>query len=362
MAIIVVAIVAGRWFQARPSALERFYQLPDDEEVAAAERGQIFREEPISDQGADARAFRVLYRTVGPDGEPAAASGFIAWPADRAPAGGYPIVAFGHSTVGLADECAPSRGGFGLINRDEAIAFLKAGYAVAAADYPGLGVDGPHPYVVGETTGASVLDIVRAARRSAGDQLSDQVVGWGYSQGGHAVLWARALAAADAPELQWRGTVALAPVVDPVELTRHEAEGDVLAVAVAMGQATRGLDVEPVLTEAGHDTEGDLSDECISRAIQAGVERGEPVLTDDRAWLEDLGRERPPVAGEGPALVIYGDQDTTVGTEAVARWVGDGRDAGVEGRVKPGLGHGGLVEASQDEVREWLLTRLAPAG
>lgn len=362
LAIVAVTLVGGIWLRRGPSALDKFYELPEQPVIDVAERGQILKEEPIDDQGTGARAFRVLYRTVGVDGEPVAASGFVAWPSDRAPAGGYPIVAFGHSTVGLADDCAPSRGGFGLVNRDAAIAFLEAGFAVAAADYPGLGVDGPHPYAVGETTGASVVDIVRAARDSAGDQLSDRVVGWGYSQGGHAVLWARALAARDAPELQWRGTVSLAPITDPAELTRSDDPANVLGVAVAAGQETRGLSLAGLLTDAGQDTYGDLEDECISKVIEESVDRGEANLTDDRAWTEDLAAEVPPTDGAGPALVIYGDRDDTVGTDAVAAWVERAAGAGVEGRVLPGLGHGGLVEETDDDVLAWMRQRVDASG
>lgn len=358
--IVLVAIAGGVWFRARPSALDRFYKPPSDEVVAAADRGEIFREETIDNGGTGAVAYRVLYRTLGLDGEPIAASGFVAWPSADAPEGGYPIVAFGHSTVGLADECAPSRGGFGIVNRSQVIAFLEAGYAVASTDYPGLGPPGPHPYLAGETSGNSVIDIVRAARNSAGEQLGDRVVAWGYSQGGHAVLWARALVGEAAPELDWRGTVALAPVVDLAVLARSSALGDVLGVAVAMGQEPRGLDIDPLLTEAGEKSRSDLESECINRVIEAAVERGEPVLAEGQdAWIEDLVRDAPPVEGTGPAWVLYGDGDTTVGSEAVAAWVASGADADVTGRVFPGFDHGGLVEAAGDDVLAWMLERLA---
>lgn len=360
--IVGLSAVIGIWYTSRPSALDRFYQPPPDEEVAAAARGDIFREETIDNGGTGAVAYRVLYRTVGLDGAPLAASGFIAWPSETAPPGGYPIVAFGHSTVGLADKCAPSRGGFGIVNRSQVIAFLEAGYAVASADYPGLGPPGPHPYLAGEASGNSVIDIVRAARQSAGDQLSDKVVAWGYSQGGHAVLWARALVAEAAPELDWRGTIALAPVVDLAVLARSDALGDVLGVAVAMGREPTGLEIDPLLTDAGRQSRDDLESECINRVIEAAVERGEPVLADTQAaWIDDLADEAPPVEGTGPAWVLYGDEDTTVGSEAVAAWVERGAGSGVTGRVFPGFDHGGLVEAAGDDVLAWMLERLAPA-
>jgi len=360
LAIVAVAVVAGTWFRGRPSALDRFYELPDRGVVVAAERGQVLREEPMDNAGTGAVAYRVLYRTVGVGDAPVAASGFVAWPSAEAPPGGYPIVALGHSTVGLADGCAPSREGLGEVNRAQAVAFLEAGFAVAAADFPGLGPEGPHPYLVGEPTAASVIDVVRAARRSAGDQLGARVVGWGYSQGGHAVLWARARVATEAPELDWRATVALAPVIDPARLVAAPGLGPVLAVAVAMGQATRGLDVEPLLTEAGREGRDDLERECVADALGDATERDGPVLVEgERGWLEDLAREVPPVAGAGPALVLYGDRDDTIDPAVVGAWVAEGAGAGVEGQVLPGRGHGGLEADTAPRSIEWLRARLA---
>ena len=48
---------------------------------------------------------------------------------------------------------------------------LSQGYVVVATDYPGLGTDGIHPYLIGESAGRAVLDSVRAARTSRGTAL-----------------------------------------------------------------------------------------------------------------------------------------------------------------------------------------------
>jgi acetyl esterase/lipase len=89
---------------------------------------------------------------------------------------------------------------------------LDAGYVVVAPDYEGLGVPNEiHPYLVGEAEGRNVLDAARVARVAGGN---DDVVVWGHSQGGHAVLFARELAPDYAPELDLRGVAAAAPVTD----------------------------------------------------------------------------------------------------------------------------------------------------
>lgn len=357
--IVLVAVGAGIYIRSQPSDLDRFYAPPED--VASAERGTIFREEPMDTDEVDAAAFRVLYRSETSEGAAAAVSGFVAWPLSDPPDGGFPIVAFGHPTSGLISECAPSRETLGgTLDKAQVTAFLEAGFAVAATDFPGYDAESLQPYVVGEPTAASIIDAVRAARASAGDLLSNQVVAWGYSQGGHGVLWARARAATDAPELEWRGTVALAPVVD----LRYTAEttqlGRVLGVAIGMGQGTTGLALDPLLTDAGRDIRSTLADDCIGPAIEEGGELDTELLTSDRGWLDDLGDETPPVEGTAPALVLYGSEDTVVGAQQVADWVARaGPD--VTGTEVPGANHGGLPEAASeagDPVMAWMLERV----
>lgn len=140
-----------------------------------------------------------------------AISGTVHVPKGKAPKGGWPIVTWAHGTIGIADACAPSRIGMPakydqpLLNR-----WLKAGYAVARTDYEGLGTPTTHPYLIGVSEGRAVLDMVRAARK-LDRTLGKKVLIAGHSQGGHAALWAGSLAGRWTPELDIRGTLALAP-------------------------------------------------------------------------------------------------------------------------------------------------------
>src|SRR3954447_14858424 len=96
----------------------------------------------ITSQGRD---YLVLYRSTGFDGTPVAESGAVLLPPDRKPPkGGWPIVAWAHGTTGLADQCAPTRmprqtGPYSVNLRAQLLAYFKAGYAVVAPDYEGLG-------------------------------------------------------------------------------------------------------------------------------------------------------------------------------------------------------------------------------
>jgi pimeloyl-ACP methyl ester carboxylesterase len=155
----------------------------------------------------------VLYRSTDSAGRPDAVSGTITVPKGKAPRGGWPILTWAHGTTGIADSCAPSRSPsdpYTSYVYPDLAKWLKAGYAVVRTDYQGLGTPGVHGYLIGTDEGRSVLDIVRAARK-VNRHLSKRVIIGGHSQGGHAALWAAALAKRWTPELKIAGTVAFAP-------------------------------------------------------------------------------------------------------------------------------------------------------
>src|SRR5690606_2378075 len=88
---------------------------------------------------------------------------------------------------------------------------VEQGWAIVATDYTGLGTEDPHPYLIGEGEGRSVLDAIRAAQELADVNLAEETVVWGHSQGGHAALWTGQLAPTYAPDLEIVGVAALAP-------------------------------------------------------------------------------------------------------------------------------------------------------
>jgi len=159
-----------------------------------------------------AEAISVVYRSVGYDGVGREVSGSVFLPGGAAPAGGWPVVSYAHGTTGLSDLCAPSRVGLTRLEREHVSRWLAAGYVVAATDYEGLATPGPHPYFNGEAVADDVVDIVRATR-SLDPRVGRRWLVAGFSQGGHAALFVGLMAARYAPDLDFRGTVALAPPV-----------------------------------------------------------------------------------------------------------------------------------------------------
>ena len=135
-------------------------------------------------------------------------SGTLYLPRGQAPAGGWPLVAWAHGTLGVADVCAPSWTGHKARDASYINRWLQQGFAVVATDYQGLGGPGPHPYLFWEAEGRSVLAAVRAALAANPGRLANELVITGQSQGSSSSIGASRIAPTYAPELNLRATIA----------------------------------------------------------------------------------------------------------------------------------------------------------
>ena len=134
-------------------------------------------------------------------------SGTLYLPPGTPPAGGWPLAAWAHGTLGVADACAPSWAmhkprDAAYINR-----WLKAGFAVVATDYQGLGGPGPHPYLIWQAESRSVLDSARAALAARPGLIANAVIVTGQSQGSGPAIGSALIAAEYAPDLKVLGAV-----------------------------------------------------------------------------------------------------------------------------------------------------------
>jgi hypothetical protein len=77
-------------------------------EIRAAKPGHILRVHPQIGGALNAKAYRVIYRSTGLNGQPIAVSGTIIFPVGPAPKRGRDIVAWAHYTTGVAERCAPT--------------------------------------------------------------------------------------------------------------------------------------------------------------------------------------------------------------------------------------------------------------
>lgn len=174
--------------------------------------GQLRATEPLKPAWsipAAGKALAIRYTsTNGVSGEGVVqVTGEVLYPPGPAPKGGWPVVAWAHGTVGIADQCAPSVNPHSARDKVYLGEWLKRGFAVVATDYQGLGGEGVHAYLNTRVEAYSVLDSVRAAL-SGLPELRNEVMIVGQSQGGGAAFAATAWAPQYAPDLHIRGTVA----------------------------------------------------------------------------------------------------------------------------------------------------------
>lgn len=269
-----------------------------------------------------ATAERLAFRTQWRSGASTTASGVLYLPPGQAPEGGWPVVSWAHGTVGVGDDCAPSRNPRTDRDRTYLGHWLSRGYAVVASDYPGLGSDGLHTYLDGPSAANSVVDVVRAAR-AAEPSLSNRWIVIGQSQGGHAALHTALLATSRAPELDFRGMIAtgapsnletLFPFGGPgfPDLGLDGTTVFLSYVLAGLRVARPDVDVNSYLTPVGRDVVDDAERLCYAELSDRvdGIGVGEILarpLGDDRmrAALADYmgvptrGYDRPLFLGQG---------------------------------------------------------------
>ena len=300
----------------------------------AGKPGSIIRVWPLESGGpGNSDAFRFLYRSTGVKGEPIPVSGAIFLPSGPAPAGGRHIIAWAHPTSGVAPACAPSlypdRAGL-IWNLSD---MLNEGYIVVATDYPGLGTDGVHPYLIGESAGRAVLDSVRAAQHLSKNTASNRFAVWGHSEGGHAALFTGELAARYAPDLTLVGVAAAAPATYLVDLFEDDAatEQDLIAMALLSWSRLENVQpatiVEPSVMAAFNATaRGCLTSiaqfqalEKSAKPLQKRFLKIDPTKTEP--WKGIMVRNSPGQAPAGaPVFIAQGSADTTVDPQVTKRF------------------------------------------
>ena len=343
----------------------RFYESPGVRDSGTA--GELLDDEPIEvDDDLDAEGHRIVYASTTPRDDIVHVTGVVLVPEGRRPPAGWPVAVWGHPTVGVATRCAPSlEVPFGI---EGAQTLLDAGFIVAAPDYDGLGSDGVHPYLVGESEGRTMLDIARAAAELGG---ADVVVAWGHSQGGHAALWARAIADDYAPELQLEATAAAAPptdlaaFLDPGFTTNQLLLSVTAQTALAWRVVYPDAGLDALATDATLSAAADALQTCIIDLTAAAA-----AVQPEQVWA--LGPEAvpgwwaltelnsvDPDRGRGPVFLSHGRADELVplaGSEELAEGLCAAGETVVT-RFGETMTHGGAYADPevQAEMLDWLI-------
>ena len=346
----VALLTTLAWLQ--PSDPDDLYRPPTGFEMAAP--GTLLRAEPFElGLPPEVEGWRVLYRSTDHTGSPIAVSGLVLAPT-TARQGPPPLVAIAHGSTGVAEECAPSLAARPLAPLPGVQEALDAGFVVTATDLPGLGTPGPHPYLVGSTSAHAVLDSLRAARELTTVD-PDRTAVWGFSQGGHAALFAGEVAPDYAPELTLDGVVAFAPATE-LAMILERSQGTVLGTLVLVNAAVSwseiydDLDLEDVVAPDAVPAAQELAGRCLDPASLPAATLGAIQLRDDLlpmegteggTWARALEENTPRGPMPTPLLVLQGGADPIIDADITATNVAARCAAGddVDLRILTGAEH-----------------------
>lgn len=364
----------------------QFYAVPT---VVPMAPGVLIRAAAFDSTIAHARGWRVMFTAVGTHPGLVAQTATIETGIVLVPDSGSsprPVAVWGHPTTGIVTACAPSRQKVPDANIAGAQQLIDAGWIVAAPDYEGLGVDGlgPHPYLVGESLGHSMLAIVRILSSLPDANRSDRFVAYGHSEGGQAALFAGQLAPVEAPELHLSAVAAMAPSgqLDQIFREDHSTVTGALLGGFLGGSWSRWFaDTDgPVPIDQGFSTESlfDHASWKLADSIAAACSVGEPsvlplwgqiqaALDAGTFWRRNPGVDEPWAgrlaensAGQqpidAPVLLTVGTADDIVSPAAVAATEARYRANGTEVTMRTfgGGDHISGVSLALDEVLDFL--------
>lgn len=349
-----------------------FYSLPSPAPTGAP--GSIIRSEPIASAPAGATAWRVIYHSRDLAGDDIPVSGVVIVPNTPAPLDGRKVIAWGHPTTGAAEHCAPSLGldPFQFIEGMHEL--LDEGYAIAATDYPGMGMPGASSYLLGVPESNAVLDIVRAARQIDDAQIGERFVLWGHSQGGQAVLFAAERAAEYAPELTLEGVAVAAPAADLRALMTDDiidisgvtiASYAIPAYTAAYSGRYGEDEISAILTPAGAEATPRMAEMClltqtdeihaIAGPLVGGYVTSNPSTTEPwQTMLQENSAGGAPITV--PVFVAQGEADTLVIPSATVQYVDllCSQKTDVSFHRLPDVDHGLAAYAAVPELLVWL--------
>ena len=318
--------------------------------------------------------FRIIYESKSIFGEPIEVSGLVLAP-DLNSEESRPVLSVAHGTVGLADQCAPSRQE-PVANLELIKPFIEAGWVVVASDFEGLGSDGIHHYIVGESEARGVFDIVRAAKNIEGLNADGPLVVWGHSQGGHAALHASQRWLDLAPELNLVGVAAGAPPSQfPLLrsfLQSGPFQGYLVMVGASFGSAYPELDYESLIKSEYLPLLEELEKGCTGHVFDIfnPIPYEDLVTVDDVFSLPDWNarlteNDTNQRNVQVPTVILHGTDDEQIPFIASQLLLGQlcafSLSAPIELREYPGTNHATAVTEYWSDLIDWSNERISGA-
>jgi hypothetical protein len=195
----------------RSFPLTNFYDTPVT--LPAGKPGELIRKKEFIGYNLpfSVSAVRFVYRSRSAAGGEVAASGVVLFPEEKAPAGGWPVIAWAHGETGVARDCAPSLTR-NLGHGPFLSMYVGLGYAVVATDYTGLGTDFRNAFADVSSNAADVIYSVPAARRAV-PELGSRWIAMGTGIGAAAVVGVDEIER-DSHDSNYLGSVAIEPLAD----------------------------------------------------------------------------------------------------------------------------------------------------
>lgn len=352
------------------------YATPDN---MPTEVGQLISSEPYF-RGVpdDAQAWLILYSTRNSADEIVAGSAVVIAPKDRDDSP-LPSVSIAPGTNGIATQCAPSlRDNMFLTAHEHAAAheLVPQGWAGVITDYVGLGTEGMHAYMDGETAAKNVLDSRRAAAQLSELEVSDETTVWGHSQGGNASLWVGAIADEYAPDLHVNGVAAAAPAADLASIApviANDTAGKIITSYMAQSwDEVFDIDLDALRTPGYSQVAQRIADRCFEGRdaianLADASQLSSPLLRQITPEFQELlGAKTPPPTSSVPVLIAQGDADQLVRARLQRNFVNVQCDAGqiIDYRTYRARDHMPLVEPDSPYIHdliEWTQDRLNDA-
>jgi hypothetical protein len=267
----------------------------------------------------------IKYRSTTATGQATFMTGTLLVPKAAWTGGGArPIVGFAPGTQGLGDGCAPSKSIANNLYYESGNVqgLLDKGWAVAVADYEGLGTPGDHTYVIKDAEAHALLDLVRAAMRvpSSGVASNAPVGFWGYSQGGQSAAAVAELESTYAPELNVVGVAAGGIPADLAVVAQHlNTDGNfwftfLAMAAVGLDTAYPELNLDSYLNQAGRDLMAQGRNACLTDGLLLGSGKHIEDLTTTNplttpAWQARINQQK--LGSVGPKVPIYAYHGTS---------------------------------------------------
>ena len=317
------ATTSTKKFRVSPTLpLTSFYDTPKP--LIPGNPGELIRSETINQYSLpyELSALRILYHSRTASGDDVAVSGVVLIPDRKAPAGGWPIIAWAHEFRGSAQQCAPSlmrNLGAGPI----LAMYANLGYAVVATDYTGLGAASAKSVVDMASNAQDVIDAVAAARRAV-PQLGSAWIAFGSYQGAAAAV---AVAEGAIGDPNYLGSVAVGDLAGAQHATSYahfgsDSADQLLATLSAAKILYPDLQLWELLTDQGMQAYNSFAKSCGDLGSGFNESMLKPGWKNDRFLKEYLSRNDPSrKPAHGPVLVISGGGDTHVSAEETEKTV-----------------------------------------